>query len=369
MISHAATTAALAALICLLLASGAEAIVTRPWVEIRGIYGGVPEELLRDGARLQDSGVNAVWMGSGSVTDERIAVLREQGVKVFAEFNTLHVASYIDDHPDAAPVGTDGKPCPPPHGWQGVSPTHGGYRAWRMAEFRRLLETHDIDGVWLDYHHAHASWERADPAMPDTGFDPRSLARFQRDTGLALPDAPTPEVARLLLTEHHGLWVQWRCDVLTDWVREFREIIDEVRPGTLLGTFHNAWSDTDRDGARLNKLFIDLKAQSRYIDVFSPMPYHVRFGHADDVEWISRQTKWLGSTLGMTGGPEDQWRIWPIVQLSDWGEPVPVEHVRQALDHGTRRPATGVTVFNWGSLRGQAGKVDEMVRIYLEIAP
>lgn len=96
------------------------------------------------------------------------------------------------------------------------------------------------------------------------------------------------------------------------------------------------------------KLAIDLKAQSEYIDIFSIMPYHARFGHAYDPAWISRQTAWLGNHLGIQGDPDERNRIWPIVQLSDWGEPVPVEQVREVLDHGSRRPATGVMIFNWG---------------------
>ena len=68
---------------------------------------------------------------------------------------------------------------------------------------------------------------------------------------------------------------------------------------------------------------IDLKAQSRYLDVLSIMPYHARFGHATDPAWISRQTASLGQSLGIKGEPGERIRIWPIVQLSDWGEAVP----------------------------------------------
>lgn len=363
------TQPAVAALGLTCICSAAE-VEPRPWIAIRGVYGGVPEELVKDGGRLADHGVNAVWLGSGSVNVDYLAQLREQGVEVFAEFNTLHVASYIEDHPDATPVGTDGQPCPAPHGWQGVSPTHEGYRKFRMDAFRELLANYEIDGVWLDYHHSHASWERADPAMPDTGFDPRSLAQFQRDTGVELPDAPTPELAELLLGEHKEAWVQWRCDVLTDWVREFREILDATRPEALLGTFHCPWSDEERDGALRNKLHIDLKAQAEYIDIFSPMPYHARFGHGDDPAWISRQVEWLGRYLGIEGTPGEKHAIWPIVQLADWGEPpVPAEQVREALDHGTRRPATGVTVFHWSGLRDRPDKTSEVARFYLDIRP
>jgi hypothetical protein len=344
----------------------ADATEPRPHIEIRGVYGGNPAGLLEPGS-LEQLGLNAVFMNSRRVTAERVALLKQQGAKVFAEFNTMHVARFLEDHPDAAPIGSDGEVSPPPHGWQGICPSHVGYRQYRMDEFRGVLRDYEIDGIWLDYHHSHASWERAEPAMPDTCFCDRCIDQFARETQTELPDLTTPDLAARLLGEHREAWVQWRCDLFTDWVREFRTILDETRPGALLGTYHCPWTDTDYDGALREKLAIDLEAQSEFIDVFSIMPYHARFGHAEDPAWISRQTAWLGEHLGIRGEPGERHRIWPIVQLSDWGEPVPVEQVREVLDHGTRLPATGVMIFNWGSLRNQTEKVEAMGAFYHEI--
>jgi len=364
-------------LICTMVASacccaavrGTGAEQKRPHVTIRALYGGVPVELLGPEKTLKDYGINAVFVGSGGLTPQRVALLKEHGAAVFAEFNTMHVAAYLKDHPDAAPIGTDGKVCPAPHGWQGVCPTHPGYRKSRMDAFRKVLSELEIDGIWLDYHHSHASWERSEPDMPDTCFCPRCIAQFARQTGTALPERPTPQLAALLLGEHKGRWVEWRCDVFTDWVREFRAIRDRTRPKALLGTFHCPWTDTELDGALRNKLAIDLKAQAEHVDVLSIMPYHARFGHHADPSWISRQTAWLGRHLGITGKPGERRRIWPIVQLADWGEKVPADQVQTILDHGTRAPATGVIVFHWGSLRRQKAKLDEMGRFFRAIAP
>lgn len=341
----------------------------RPHLTIRGIYGGLPVQMFERGKSLSDFGVNAIWIGSGGLTSEGVARLKEQGAKVFAEFNTMHDASYLKDHPDAAPVGTDGKPSPPPDGWQGVCPTHPGYRQARMDAFRQALARFDIDGIWLDYHHAHASWEQAVPKLPDTCFCPRCLAQFERETGVDLPEKPTPERAELLLGPLKDRWVGWRCGVFADWVRQFRAIRDEVRPGALLGTFHCPWSDTDFDGALRDKLAIDLKAQAPLFDVLSPMPYHARFAHPQDPAWISRQTAWLGRHLGLKGEADERPRIWPIVQLSDWGETVDPAQVAEVLDHGTRLPATGVMVFAWGSLHPQWEKVERMGEAYRAYAP
>jgi len=342
----------------------------RPWIEIRGIYGGVPVQIKERGLELADFGVNALWLGSGSITRELVTTLKSEnpGLKVFAEFNTMHEASYLSDHPDAAPIGSDGRVCPAPNGWQGVCPTHPGYRRERMEAFRKTLTSAPIDGIWLDYHHAHASWEQADPQLPDTCFCSHCLAQFQIDTRVVLPESPIAEKAQRLLGAERATWVQWRCDVFTDWVREFREILDQELPGALLGTFHCPWSESERDGALRNKLAIDLKAQARYLDVLSIMPYHARFGHHDDPSWISRQTQWLGKHLGIQGGRDERLKIWPIVQLSDWGEPVPLSQVAQVLDHGSRLPATGLMVFVWGTLHPQWEKVEEMGRFYRSIA-
>jgi hypothetical protein len=76
---------------------------------MRGVYGGVPVQILDRGRTLADYGINAIWLGSGAITNERMALLKGAGVKVFAEFNTMHEAGYLREHPDAAPVGPDGE--------------------------------------------------------------------------------------------------------------------------------------------------------------------------------------------------------------------------------------------------------------------
>jgi len=335
----------------------------RTWLTIRGIYGGFPNQILERGASLADYGVNAIWVGSGSLNAEAIDRYRRFGVKVFAEFNSMHAAEFLKTNPDAAPIGRDGKPSPAPSGWQGVSPFHEGYRRQRMAEFRRVLSQFEIDGVWLDYHHAHGSWEQDEPELPDTDFSPAALRLFSEKTGIELP-ADIPAAAGLLLGKFRQEWTDFRCATFTDWVREYRALVDEVRPAALLGTFHCPWSPFERDGAIRNKLAIDLKAQAKYLDVFSIMPYHARFGHAADPAWIARQTSALGELLNLRGRPDEKQRIWPIVQLADWGEAVPVAQIAAVFDFATRPPATGVMAFHWGGISKQWEKADALQAAY-----
>jgi hypothetical protein len=112
----------------------------RPHLTTRGTYGVMPTEIFEAGRTLADYGINTVFLNAGLVNAERVAKLRSEGVRIYAEYNTMHYAEYLKAHPDAAPIGTDGKVSPPPEGWQGICPTHPGYRANRMAAFRELLE-------------------------------------------------------------------------------------------------------------------------------------------------------------------------------------------------------------------------------------
>jgi hypothetical protein len=338
----------------------------RPWVAVRGIYGGFPNQILDRGETPADYGVNAIWIGSGGLRAAEIERYHKLGVKVFAEFNSMHAAQYVKEHPDAAPIGPDGKPSPPPNGWQGVSPFHAGYRADRMNEFRRVLTTFEVDGIWLDYHHAHASWEQAEPNLPDTDFSPVALALFEQKTGIDLP-AGASEAAKLLLGTHRDAWTDFRCAVFTDWVREYRAILEEVRPAALLGTFHCPWSPEDYSGAIREKLAIDLESQSQYLDVLSIMPYHARFGHASDPAWIARQTQRLGELLDIKGAPGEKLRVWPIVQLADWGERVRPQEVATVVDFGTRRPASGVMIFHWSGLSKEWDKAEQLKAAYLTL--
>ena len=213
-------------------------------VEVRGIYGGVPTQIL-------DRGTLAGRLRRQRRLDRlrrpdaraRRRCCKRQGAKVFAEFNTMHEAGYLKDHPDAAPVGTDGKPCPPPDGWQGVCPTHPGYREARMEAFRKALQR------LRDRRHL----ARLPPRPRELGAGRPEPARHlllrplpgpvrRRRRAWTCPTGRRRSWPRLLLGPHKAAWVEWRCGVFTDWVREFRAIRDEVRPGALLGTFHCPWT-------------------------------------------------------------------------------------------------------------------------------
>ena len=73
----------------------------RPWITVRGIYGGFLREMRQRDQTPAAYGITAVWVGSGSLTVEAVAEMRALGLQVFAEFNSMHAAQYLKE-PEAA---------------------------------------------------------------------------------------------------------------------------------------------------------------------------------------------------------------------------------------------------------------------------
>lgn len=97
--------------------------MSRTYIRVRGIYGGVPTQLLAQGKTLSESGVNAIWIGSGGLRTEDIALLKSQGAQVFAEFNTLHEAAIWRSTRRPLPSArTAGSALPPTAGRASVRP-------------------------------------------------------------------------------------------------------------------------------------------------------------------------------------------------------------------------------------------------------
>src|SRR5690606_20988667 len=76
-------------------------------IEIRGIYGS-PVPFWKKNIRLDDLGVNAVFLNHGAINEGLMKQAKAEGLKVFAEFATLNGKSYVNDHPEAWAIDRNG---------------------------------------------------------------------------------------------------------------------------------------------------------------------------------------------------------------------------------------------------------------------
>ena len=329
---------------------------------IRGTYAH-PASFWERGARLDDYGVNAVFVHGGSLDEETVARARAEGCLVFAEFATLNggYGDYVDGHPEAHPIDDQGRPVPPATWFLGACPTDPGFRAWRMAELRSLLERVEVDGVWMDYLHWHAQFEDPYPIFVKTCFNDSCLAAFQAHTGVRVPEGSVAERSRWIFMHAARQWEDWRVHVLADWAREIHDIVKAHNPRALVGNFQVAWKDADLGGVRRRCLGLDFGALAPHVDVFSPMIYHGRSGKTP--EYVREYVEWFSEAYDVAVEQGRFPRLWPIVQAHD--EPrIPPAEFGRVLEYALSGRSTGVMMFTLGSVAADDGKMAEMRRVY-----
>jgi len=170
------------------------------------------------------------------------------------------------------------------------------------------------------------------------------------DTGIKLDSFDDPvQAAQLILDGYQEEWTRWRCDQITGWVAESRKLIDRYSPDTKLGLFGVPWIK-DYENAIISVIGQDYEALGGYIDVFSPMVYHLMCGRP--VTWIGEVTDWIGQTTGKA--------VLPIIQTVNSPGVLSPEELGEAAQSALTSPESmGVIFFN---LEGLDEKKLEAVR-------
>ena len=329
-------------------------------MEIRGIYGN-PKPFWDQGIVLGDLGVNAIFVHSNAINSKMVSRAKEEGVKIFAEFATLNGKNYVEEHPEAWAIDKTGEPVEAASWFMGVCPTEPGFRAYRFNQLRELLQNFELDGVWMDYVHWHAQFEEASPILPETCFDHNCLKKYSDDTGIAIPNGTTAEKARWILQNHEDSWRSWRSRVIVEWVMEIRAIVEELRPGILLGLYHCPWTDDEFKEARRNILGLDYDLLAQVIDVFSPMVYHGRMERPPS--WVEENIAWFSKRMNVIR-TDQQIRIWPIVQAHNDPYVISGEEFETVLRAGLSGKSSGVMMFTSYAVAEDKEKIKVMKEVY-----
>ncbi|MEW5974992.1 MAG: hypothetical protein AB1898_04190 [Acidobacteriota bacterium] len=344
-------------------------------LDLRGAYSS-PKSFWESGARLNEYGINAVFVHAGSLTEALIARARSEGARVFAEFPTLNGKewlmgregsqnSVVEEHAEAWPIDSEGKRSPMQSWFMGICPTNEAFMSHRLEELKQLVTSRQIDGVWLDYLHWHAQFEDPKPGLPETCFNDSCISQFQRDARIELKGTTAEERAKEILSRHQLHWRDWRCRTLMDFARRCREVIWEHAPHLLVGCYHCGWRDDEFQGARRKILGLDVGMMADVFDVLSPMLYHGRSSQSPG--WVERNVKWWSHQLGLRGEPAERLKLWPIVQA--WSDPegrrVSAEEFERVLTGGMASGATGVMMFTLGAVTEDPRKMATLKKVYL----
>lgn len=274
-------------------------------------------------AILRSWGVDSVFGGYENA--RFIDAMHDAGLNVYAEFPCFVGKEWWTTLPESRPVLRDGTPMEPDDWYHGINPTVPEVRTDRLKALETLIQTHKIDGVWLDFIRWPCHWEVAQPKLVQTGFDAVTRSRFTQDTGIENIDQQPEQ------------WTDWCCQQITDWVAQARAVVDRSDAQPTLGLFGVPWLLDEYDGAIRTIIGQDYPALARYIDVFSPMTYHRMCDR--DVDWIGRVIQGI---YEQTGKP-----VCPIIQSLDEPAPLPAEEYSRALELAlSHADSKGVIVFN-----------------------
>ncbi|WP_346754554.1 family 10 glycosylhydrolase [Splendidivirga corallicola] len=330
--------------------------------EIRGIYGH-PKPLWDKDFNLQDLGINAIFVHSGSINHDMVNRARSEGLMVFAEFATLNGKNYVETHPEAWAINEKGEKVQAASWFMGVCPTEPGFRQYRFDQLRDLLLAYDLDGVWMDYVHWHAQFEEPEPILPETCFCDHCLDTFSKDSGIEIPEGITSKKALWILNNHDTSWRKWRSEVIYDWTYEMKSIIKKIKPEVLLGLYHCPWNDEEFNNARYRILGLDYDLLKETIDVFSPMVYHERMGR--EPNWVKENIQWFSNRLNIK---KDAYpKVWPIVQAYNNPGIISNEEFEIVLKGGLAGGSSGVMMFTTSAVAEDEGKTEVMKKVYTKL--
>jgi hypothetical protein len=329
---------------------------------IKGVYGN-PASVTSHGYRFDSLGINAIFARSSSLSEELVSTAKEQGVSVFVEFPTLNGKGYVEDHPEAWPVNEQGLKAEPADWFMGVCPTDPGFMKYRKTQIHQILNTYEIDGIWLDYLHWHAQFETPEPILPQTCFCGRCIGQFAADKNITPIENKDAQAMAFWILEHKAqAWRDWRCSVVNNWVKEMKLIVEQAQPKAKLGIYFCPWYSDEYDSAMTRVMGLDLKALSQIADVFSPMLYHGKMGRSP--EWVKEYIQWLDRSI--FDGNKNHPLIWPIVQAQNDPEVMSLGEFRNIMEYGMKPPSDGVMMFTINSLISEPAKLEIMKVMYRE---
>jgi hypothetical protein len=311
---------------------------------------------------LRQCGLTAIMTESDAYDPAAIDATHAAGLGFYAGVACFsdHASNFSMLHarPELWPILEDGSRRPQLEWYVGMTPTDRRRHKDVLANIGAIARKNPIDGLFLDFVRWPLHWEiELRPGRPrplDSSFDATSLAKFEETAGVS-PEAglrTTAEKATWIRRHRFREWVDFKCGVVTGFVREARSVLKEARPGARLGIYvvpeMNGLTEP-LTGQRIADL-------APLVDWVAPMLYH---------NILLQQPSWVGSALADVvelAGP----KALPVVQAdsnrdpalaADWGPPMADANWNAVLTEVVSQSGVaGLVVFPGMALPGSRGE-------------
>jgi uncharacterized lipoprotein YddW (UPF0748 family) len=227
-----------------------------------------------------------------------------------------------------------------------VTPTDSRRQQQVLATIGSIARTYPVDGLFLDFVRWPLHWEielRPGQRKPlDSSFDPATLVKFEAAYG-ALPGDLNSIPAKAAWIRENRLrdWIDFKCQVITDFVAKARSVLKDARPDAELGVY----VVPDVDGLTEPLTGQRIRDLTPLADWIAPMLYHNIL--LQPPAWVGSAFKKVSETTGV--------KTLPVVQAdsnrdpndaADWGPPMSAENFSACLNQvGRQCDIAGLIVF------------------------
>jgi hypothetical protein len=299
---------------------------------------------------LRDVGVNSIMTESDGYNLYAIEATHGRGLRFYAGVACFsdHAANFrfIKERPELWPILENGERRPQMEWYVGMTPTDSRRQQQVLATIGSIARTYPVDGLFLDFVRWPLHWEielRPGQRKPlDSSFDPATLAKFETAYG-ALPDDLKSIPAKAAWIRENRLrdWIDFKCQVITDFVAKARIVLKDARPDAELGVY----VVPDVDGLTEPLTGQRVRDLAPLADWIAPMLYHNIL--LQPPAWVAPALRELSETTGV--------KTLPVVQAdsnrdpndsADWGPPMSAENFSACLNQvGRQSDIAGLIVF------------------------
>jgi hypothetical protein len=161
----------------------------------------------------------------------------------------------------------------------GIPPTRRTYVAAKLRAIETAVRVLEPDALHLGFMRWPGFWEMWMPQdhredFPEYSYDRETLERFQAETGISLPSWDPKTAASFISEQANQVWIDWKCRVVVDVIREVKETAQRFRPDIRVVLNTVPFGRSDFDNAVEKAFGQRFESLAGVVDVFEVMAYH-----------------------------------------------------------------------------------------------
>ncbi len=308
-------------------------------------------------------GINTAYVSVTLAYDQQFRTMaKENQVDVYIIFPVFFNSEALKNHPEWYAITQEGSIAK--EEWvEFVNPSNEAYRVQCTSLIEKVVRETKPVGVSIDFIRYFAYWEkiyegRTLESIPDSSFDTISLAAFQADKEIRIPQIllSVQEKSTWILQKHAEDWIEWKCDNIVSMVKNIVTTVKAIQPGIRTNLHAVPWRKNDFGGAIKRIVGQDLTRLSKLVDYVSPMCYSHMLKR--DAEWVSSVIKEFKGQIGDT-------HILPSIQVAKayLEEPFGDEEFECVVKAALESPSKGVVFWSWPHLDKDPSKKEIVKRL------